>query len=99
MNKGLDLIQRQQIETVDGHPTGNVYIGLTFEELAELEKELKALEIVKGHILNRDMDTSGIYLVFQSGGHYEPYYTIEIREGIKQVLSIEEYELLKEALV
>lgn len=38
MNKGLDLIQRQQIEVIDGCPTGNVYIGLTFEELAELEK-------------------------------------------------------------
>ena len=41
MNKGLDLIQRQQIETIDGYPTGNVYIGLTVDELAELEKELK----------------------------------------------------------
>ena len=47
MNKGLDLIQRQQLELIDGFPTGNVDIGLTFEELAELEKELKALEIVK----------------------------------------------------
>ena len=41
MNKGLDLIQRQQIETIDGYPTGNVYVGLTVDELAELEKELK----------------------------------------------------------
>ncbi len=47
MNKGLDLIQRQQIEVISGYPTGNVYIGLTSEELAELEKELKALEIIK----------------------------------------------------
>lgn len=47
MNKGLDLIQRRQAEIIDGYPTGNVYIGLTFEELAELEKELKALEIIK----------------------------------------------------
>lgn len=50
MNKGLDLIQRQQIETIDGCPTGNVYIGLTFEELAELEKELKALGIIRSHL-------------------------------------------------
>lgn len=47
MNKGLDLIQRRQAETIDGYPTGNVYIDLTYEELAELEKELKALELVK----------------------------------------------------
>ena len=47
MSKILDLIQRQEIEMIDGYPTGNVYIGLTFEELAELEKELKALEIIK----------------------------------------------------
>lgn len=47
MNKGIDLIQRQQIEAIDGYPTGNVYVGLTFEELAELEKELKAIEIIK----------------------------------------------------
>ena len=54
-----------------------------------------ALEIVKKHILNRDMDTSGIYLEFHNG-YYEPYYTIEIREGIKQIISIEEHDLLKE---
>ena len=47
MNKGLDLIQRRQAEVIDGYPTGNVYIGLTFEELAELEKELKALGLIK----------------------------------------------------
>lgn len=44
MNKGLDLIQRQQPEIIDGYPTGNIYIGVTEEELAELEKELKEAE-------------------------------------------------------
>lgn len=47
MNKGLDLIQRQEVELIDGCPTGNVYIGLTQEELVELEKELKALKVIK----------------------------------------------------
>ena len=47
MSKGLDLIQRQQIEAIDGCPTGNVYVGLTFEELAELEKELKDYSEIK----------------------------------------------------
>lgn len=41
MSKGLDLIQRQQPEIIDGFPTGNIYIGVTKEELTELEKELK----------------------------------------------------------
>ena len=62
------------------------------------EKKLKALEIIKKHILSRDMDTSGIYLEFHNG-HYEPYYTIEIKEGIKQIVSPEEYDLLKEVLL
>lgn len=60
-------------------------------------KYKKALEIIKKHILSRDMDTSGIYLEFHNG-HYEPYYTIEIREGIKQIVSLEEYDLLREVL-
>lgn len=97
MNKGLDLVQRQQIEVIDGCPTGNVYIGLTFEELAELEKELKALEIIKEHILDRNMDTSGIYLEYHTG-YYEPYYTIEIKDGVKRIVSLEEFKLLKDVL-
>lgn len=44
MNKGLDLIKRRQPEIIDGYPTGNVYIGLTQEELIELENELKEHE-------------------------------------------------------
>jgi len=47
MNKGLDLIQRQQIEIIDGYPTGNIFIGVTQEELIELEIELKEYEQYK----------------------------------------------------
>lgn len=51
MTKGLDLIARQQLEIIDGFPTGNIFIGVTKEELTELEKELKALDIFKEHEL------------------------------------------------
>lgn len=44
MSKGLDLIKRQQPEIIDGFPTGNFYIGLTKEELTELENELQESE-------------------------------------------------------
>ena len=47
MTKGLDLIKRQQPEIIDGFPTGNNYIGVTKEELTELEKELKEHEQYK----------------------------------------------------
>ena len=50
MNKGLDLIRRQQPEIIDGYPTGNIYIGVTKEELTELEQELKLLELIKKHL-------------------------------------------------
>ena len=40
MSKCLDLIKRQQLEIIDGYPTGNIYIGVTKEELTELENEL-----------------------------------------------------------
>ena len=68
------------------------------KEAREKNKKLKALEIIKKHILNRDMDTSGIYLEFHIG-YYEPYYTIEIREGTKQIVPLEEYDILKEVLL
>ena len=86
MNKGLDLIQRQQLEAIDGCPTGNVYVGLTFEELAELEKELKAVEIIRSHLCGM----GGI------DGTYEGpknTYVIELKN-----VCPDKYDLLKEVL-
>lgn len=60
MNKGLDLVQRQMIETIDGYPTGNVYIGLTTEELAELEEELKRYEDFKKIMKDYDLKPSNL---------------------------------------
>lgn len=60
MLKGLDLTQRQMIETIDGYPTGNVYIGLTSEELAELEKELKNYEDFKKTMKDYDLKPSNL---------------------------------------
>lgn len=65
------------------------------EAFARLEKLEKVIEIVKNHILNRDNDTSGIYLEFHNG-FYESYYTIEIRKGVKQIFSLKESNLLTE---
>lgn len=87
MNKGTDLIQRQQIEAIDGCPTGNVYVGLTFEELAELEKELKALEI----IVRKEVNIFWIKLCFGEFKGLEMYNT-----GGRKTLTREEYDLLKE---
>lgn len=65
--------------------------------ISAIEKDLEVLEIIKNHILNIDMNTSGVYLKFHNG-YYEPYYTIEIKEGINKIVSIEEYTKLKEWL-
>lgn len=76
MNKGLDLIQRQQIEVISGYPTGNVYIGLTSEELEELEKELKALEIIR----------KCFYVAKSSGAILLTSYGFDHKEELKGVL-------------
>ena len=91
MSKGLDLIQRQQIEAIDGYPTGNVYVGLTFEELAELEKELKALEVIKEK-------PQTLMFVIRTRNYDNYYYQCGGR-SIKTRYTKEEYELLKETLL
>ena len=95
MSKGLTALEylRKQSET-------HRWLEQQFEKewLNTIERELKALELIKGHILSRDMDTSGIYIEWHYG-HYEPYYTIEIKEGAKQIVSKEECDLLKEVLL
>ena len=91
MNKGLDLIQRQQIEAIDGYPTGNVYIGLTFEELAELEKELRALEVIRKKRVNARL----IYRIDN-----DIQYNEKARQYYDCVPLIqEEFDLLKEVLL
>lgn len=76
----------------------NELFAIDESKVLEIVKKAQAFDIVKKHILNRDMDTSGIYLEFHNG-HYEPYYTIEIRNGAKQIVSQEEYDLIKELCV
>lgn len=87
MSKGLDLIQRQQPEIIDGFPTGNIYIGVTEEELAELEEELKALEIIKTVCPN-------IFWVMRTYT-YEEYK----KKCSDDALLREEYDSLKEVLL
>ena len=94
MNKGLDLIQRQQPEFIDGYPTGNVYVGLTAEESAELEKELKALEIIKEKKVNVYM----LLVCFEGGGLEKYNYYLDTQYLPEYHLSQEQFDSLKEAL-
>ena len=66
------------------------------EEIEQVRKSLEVLEIIKNHILNVGIDISGIYLKKHYNGLNEPYYTIEIKEGIKKIVSIEEFNTIKE---
>lgn len=63
-----------------------------------IRKDLEVLDIIKNHILNLGIDISGIYLKKHYNGLNEPYYTIEIKEGIKKIVSIEEFNKIKEWL-
>ena len=102
MYKGLDLIKRQQPEIIDGFPTGNIYIGATKEELTELEKELKALEIIERKNINiaylkqtflwdddREIGCKDYNCHF--GYDDEGYHSNELEQ--------EEYDLLKEVVL
>ena len=61
-----------------------------------INKDLEVLEIIKNHILKVGSDISGIYLKKHYNGLNEPYYTIEIKDGINKLVSTEEYSKLKE---
>lgn len=105
MNKGLDLIKRQRPEIIDGFQTGNILIGVTKEELTELENELKALEIIAKEI--------GINAIIYGGFGYlltdeqkdllrEVMYDLEdynkLQKNDYSNLTEAEYDLLSEAL-
>ena len=68
------------------------------EEIEQVRKSLKVLEIIKNHILKIGRDISGIYLKKHYNGFNEPYYTIEIKEGIKKIVSTEEHIKIMELL-
>ena len=68
------------------------------EEIEQVKKSLEVLEIIKNHILDVGIDISGIYLKKHYNGLNEPYYTIEIKEGIKKIVSTEEFNKIKEWL-
>ena len=89
MLKGVDLIQRIQNELIEGYPTGNLYIGVTEEEYEELDKELKALEIVKEKKVN-----AWILAICNEVG----VYNAAIPNDIMKRLTLEEFDLLKEVL-
>ena len=88
MNKGLDLIQRRQPEFINDFPTGNISIGVTEEELTELEQELKTLEIVKKFVWVENGEI-----------HLGLYADSEIILSENDFETQEEFELLKEVLL
>lgn len=69
---------------------------LNKQEIEQVRKSLEVLEIIKNHILNVGIDISGIYLKKHYNGLNEPYYTIEIKDGIKKIVSTEEFNKIKE---
>lgn len=93
MNKGLDLIKRQQPEIIDGFPTGNIFIGVTKEELTELEKKLKAFEIIK----EKQIDVLYIAMFPNSLEKYNKH--VSFVHDDEWCLTQEEYDLLKEVLL
>lgn len=107
MNKGLDLIQRTELQFIDGFPTGNLYIGVTEEEYDELEKELKVLEIIN----EKDVNIRFLKQMFQNKGlvkyeTYQDYLRKDCEEFKSAYLTVslfpltqEEFELLKEVLL
>lgn len=68
------------------------------EEIEQVKKSLEVLEIIKNHILDvGKYINGGIYLKFHYG-NYNPYYTIEIKDGINKLVSTEEYSKIMEGL-
>lgn len=70
---------------------------IDWEAVDEIDKKLKALEMIKFHIISPEYDTSGVY-VERHLGLVEPYYEIKLREGAMCCLSQEEYDSVKEGL-
>lgn len=68
------------------------------QEIEQVRKSLELLDIIKNHILKIGRDISGIYLKKHYNGFNEPYYTIEIKEGIKKIVSTEEHSKIMELL-
>ena len=68
------------------------------QEIEQVRKSLEVLDIIKNHFLDVVKYISGgIYLKFHYG-NYNPYYTIEIKEGINKLVSTEEYIKIMEWL-
>lgn len=74
-----------------------IEVEIDQEVVDEIDKKLKALEMIKLHIISPEYDTSGIY-VERHLGLVEPYYEIKLREGVMCCLSPYEYYLIKEGL-
>lgn len=101
MSKGLEILEDLKNAFI-GHcrelKCETNYIQVCEHKFSKIEKELKALEIIKKHIVNKDLDTSGVYLEYCLG-LFEPYYSIEIKRGANQIITEKEYDLLKEVLL
>ena len=68
------------------------------EKIEQVRKSLEVLDIIKNHFLDVGKYISGIYLKKHYNGLNEPYYTVEIKEGIKKIVSTEEHIKIMECL-
>lgn len=96
MSKGLEALEELKTETVKG---GTSYIGKHFKRHYHriIEKELKALEIIK----NKKVDIHTLYRDSDIIGDTFDYYnnTMLFNRGTQYELTQEEYDLLKEVLL
>ena len=97
MSKGLEALERAKGR--NGLPLNENFAPVTEKEIAIIEKELKALEIIKNKNVNVNMFVS--ICNFRDG--FEKYNELILQEDMtgkkeKNLLVQEEYDLLKETL-
>ena len=68
------------------------------EEIEQVRKSLEVLDIIKNHFLDVGKYISGIYLKKHYNELNEPYYTIEIKDGINKLVSTEEHSKIMDGL-
>ena len=93
MSKGLEVLEKAKKR--NGLPLNQEFAPITEKEIEIIEKELKALEIIKEKKVN-------VSLLFNTGNHWD-YNDHVIRSQIylnsnSKCLTQEEYNLLKEVL-
>ena len=93
MSKGLEALEKIVYEIKWTHNDGKTLTRFDKEQVDIIEKELKALEIIK----NKKVNLFHI-LVFDDYEQYKAHYPFSEYNARKDMLTIEEFDLLKEVL-